>query len=137
MNLLSRASLFGQNDGMSKNKKETLGTRMVQTWGTISMANLKTPPLFDQLSCRSEEAYSINEICKFFCYFIIIILSFSFSKKKTKNKCFFEGIYVLFLSVYGKRVVVFFISVCIGFFSGYFYQFYTSNCHPVFNFQHF
>ena len=85
MNLFSRSSLFGQNDDMSKNKKETLGTRMVQTWGTISMANLKTPPLFDQLPCRSEEAYSINEICKLF-FIILLFFLFHFQKKKKNSK---------------------------------------------------
>ena len=57
---------------------------MVQTWGTISMANLKTPPLFDQLPCRSEEAYSINEICKLF-FIILLFFLFHFQKKK-KNQ---------------------------------------------------
>ena len=86
MNLLSRASLFGQNDDMSKNKKETLGTRMVQTWRTISMANLKTP-LFDQLPCRSEEAYSINEISKlFFIILLLLFFLFHFQKKQKKLK---------------------------------------------------
>ena len=50
---------------------------LLQTWGTVSKANLKTSPsLLDQIPCRSEEAYSINEIRKpiFFIF------------KKIKNK---------------------------------------------------